>query len=299
MMPFWTIAIWGFFLPITKCLRAEIDQDQELTLSCPATQSLLIESARYWAPEGGFLCFDLINAFQLTKDHCDFKESCSLDTTVGAIYADPCLGQTKRLAVIYQCTRVAEKDENSVLTLDCSTTPYPYLVIKRARYWAPDGGALCGLLDVTTLTRDKCDYKESCTLDTTPGALYLDPCLGVKKKLAVSYDCSRVAQIGENSVLNLDCSEKYLVIEGAKYWAPDGILCLELPDAFQLTRDHCDLKESCSLNTTPGEFYGDPCWLVTKKLAVSYTCTCKDGLLLERDGSCLTSSSKCLPNKII
>ena len=65
-----------------------------------------------------------------------------------------------------------------------------------------------------------------------------------------------VAQIGENSVLNLDCSEKYLVIEGAKYWAPDGILCLELPDAFQLTRDHCDLKV-CSRHHQRNKF----CWM--------------------------------------
>jgi len=96
-------------------------------------------------------------------------------------------------------------------------------------------------------------------------------------------------EIGENLILDLSCvAGEHIKIVKAKYWAPHSWFCSDQHDAFSKTSDHCNHLESCSINTAPNGFYGDPCFGAWKKLAVSYTCqTCDEGKLLVKGPGCI------------
>ena len=77
------------------------------------------------------------------------------------------------------------------------------------------------------------------------------------------------AEAGENNVLKLHCNyNAYLMITGAKYYAPSNFICSVLGSAYSQTANHCNNRLECAIDTTPDAFFGDPCWGFWKKLEV-------------------------------
>ena len=74
----------------------------------------------------------------------------------------------------------------------------------------------------------------------------------------------------DNNVFTLHCSyNSYIVITSVRYYHPKWTLaCEDEPNAYSKTANHCNNRLDCSIDTTPGNFYGDPCWLHSKKLEV-------------------------------
>ncbi|XP_063677768.1 SCO-spondin-like [Bolinopsis microptera] len=248
----------------------EIGENLILTLSCDDGRHLKIVSAKYWAPHS-WTCTDQHDAFSKTSDHCNHKESCSINTSPNSFYGDPCWGAGKKLAVSYTCQTC---DEGELLV----EGPGCIDPCEGGNYIDQENG---------------CTPCEEGTYSPGGSASSCSNCPS-GKEVAPGYigssenDCSFNKEIGENLILNLSCDDgEYLRIVNAKYWAPHYWFCTVQHDALPKTQNHCDYKGSCSINTSPNSFYGDPCWGSWKKLAVWYTCqTCDEGELLVEGVGC-------------
>ena len=60
------------------------------------------------------------------------------------------------------------------------------IIFTAAKYYAPGNDACAALSNALSVTKEECDYRYHCGIDTTPGGLlYSDPCPGSPKKLEV------------------------------------------------------------------------------------------------------------------
>jgi hypothetical protein len=96
---------------------AEGGQDNTLTLSCPAGQTITtINFASYGTPTGSCPNFQAgschaSNSKSFVEAACLYEQSCSL-LAVNAVFGDPCSGTKKKLAVAYTCS---DETTNSAL----------------------------------------------------------------------------------------------------------------------------------------------------------------------------------------
>ncbi|KAL5246540.1 hypothetical protein ACHWQZ_G018681 [Mnemiopsis leidyi] len=93
---------------------------------------------------------------------------------------------------------------------------------------------------------------------------------------------------GENQIHTINCNHAYLIISSARYYAPDGTWpCEDWADAHGQTANHCNNRLSCSIDTAPGAFFGDPCWGKWKKFEVHYECySCNVGHYFVEGSGC-------------
>jgi alpha-galactosidase len=276
----------------------QVNEGGTATLSCPSGQIInSIAFASYGTPTGSCPNFSngschASSSKSKVETACLNKQSCTVGANNG-VFGDPCVGTYKKLAVAYSCVstnagQCGQGNEGSTVALSCPSGQ----VIKSiafASYGTPTGSCpnfsngSCHASSSKSKVESACLNKQSCTVGAN-NAVFGDPCVGVGKKLAVAYSCvstnaAQCAEASEGGAANVSCPSGQVIgsIAFASYGTPTGSCPNFLNGSCHASSSKskveaaCLNKQSCSVGAN-NDVFGDPCFSVGKKLALTYTC---------------------------
>nr|BAF45138.1 rhamnose binding lectin [Tribolodon brandtii] len=135
-------------------------------------------------------------SLSIMSSRCDGSKSCTVPA-VNSVFADPCVGTYKYLAVSYNCipAKRSVTCENSQSVIKCGKG---VIHVHHANYGRRDlvtcphklGRTTHCYSPQTSSLRSRCDGKQLCKLCAS-NSVFSDPCVSVNKYLEVTYRCKK------------------------------------------------------------------------------------------------------------
>lgn len=202
------LQISGTMAPVPTQDCAEATEGAVANLQCPGGFVSRVVFASYGTPSPCPLpaigSCHAGSSLQITEALCLNRfGGCSVPAT-NDVFGDPCPLIGKRLVVVYECHGIidtpvcVEEGENEILRLECPSGTV-ISAVNFASYGTPTSCpepslGPCHSSVSRPVVENACLGRQSCSL-LASNEFFGDPCVGVPKRLVVSYTCSGVVAI--------------------------------------------------------------------------------------------------------
>nr|ADD22403.1 cnidarian egg lectin isoform c [Hydractinia echinata] len=134
-------------------------------------------------------------------------------------------------------------------------------------------------------TANMCNNKRTCSVSAT-NKVYGNPCFGTRKYLEVKYSCEprttvlQLKRVCQDKTMTINCGKKRIHIKSASYGRTSRRYCgykifhqsnCHAKSSSRVVTSRCENKKRCIVKAS-NKVFGNPCFLTSKYLEVSYTC---------------------------
>nr|ADD22401.1 cnidarian egg lectin isoform a [Hydractinia echinata] len=134
-------------------------------------------------------------------------------------------------------------------------------------------------------TANMCNNKRTCSVSAT-NKVYGNPCVGTHKYLEVKYSCEprttvlQLKRVCQDKTMTINCGKKRIHIKSASYGRTSRRYCgykifhqsnCHAKSSSRVVTSRCENKKRCIVKAS-NKVFGNPCFLTSKYLEVSYTC---------------------------